>query len=315
MTLYHKQLIREALTNYGLKNPDIHFIRHNENITCRVTEKGDSYALRIHLPVRGFSLALYEGDSPLERMKGEMELLLHLSRTATFPVQKPVPDRQGEYITLLADGTLCELLQWIDGEPLEQDDAGRYAGDLGILAARIHEASRGFAGKRLSYSHGLVQKMGEELDCARRRGHMSAELRSVCGDVLDEVGHIMMVLDGDPEAKSLIHADLSFGNVIRTPQGLAPIDFSLSGYGYRAQECGMLASDYGDEEAQKRIRENYERVSGIAIDPHHMRAFLGFSILLFITAQHNRYGQEKWFRDSLLRWANGIFDQIIKKRY
>lgn len=77
----------------------------------------------------------------------------------------------------------------------------------------------------------------------------------------------------------------------------------------------MLASDYGDEEAQKRIRENYERVSGIAIDPHHMRAFLGFSILLFITAQHNRYGQEKWFRDSLLRWANGIFDQIIKKRY
>lgn len=306
-----KRLIREALTHYDVKNPHIHFIRHNENITCRITEGDNSYALRIHLPVSGFSLALYEGNSPLERLKGEMELLLHLSRTAPFPVQKPVPDNNGEYVTLLSDGTPCEMLQWIEGKPLEKDDTGRYAGDLGILAAQIHEASRGFTGKRLSYSRGLVRKMRAELDNAREQGHLSAELRSVCGDVLSEVERIMTELDEEPEAKSLIHADLSFGNVIQTAQGLAPIDFSLSGFGYRAQECGMLASDYGDKEVQKLIREKYEKESGIAIEKHHMEAFLAFSVLLFITAQHNRYGQEKWFRDSLMFWAKGIFGEVV----
>lgn len=311
MTVYQRKLVQEALMYYGFKDPDIRFIRHNENIICRVTENGCSYALRIHLPVRGFSLDLYGGGSPLRLRQGEMELLLHLSQTAPFPVQIPVRNKHGEYITLLPDGIPCELLRWVEGTLLDKDDADSYAGDLGILAAQIHKASEGFAGVRLSYSYDLVKKTGVEIYRAVQKRQISKEQAAVCGDVLEEVEHIMASLEECPDAKSLIHADLSFGNVILTPQGLAPIDFSLSGFGYKAQECGMLAANYESKEAQERIRTSYEEESGIAIEKHHMEAFLAFSVLLFVAAQHNRYGREKWFQDCMVRWTKGLFRDVI----
>lgn len=322
MTGYEKSLVREALQAYPCGRVDLHFLRHNENITCRVTTRqGEVYVLRIQAPVPGFSLGLYEEIPLADRMQGEAELLLHLSQTAPFPVQTPVKNHQGEYVTILSQGIPCEMLRWVHGEPLSQvvergsahKDRGEYAKELGILAARLHEAAEGFSGTRLAYSHKLVERMGAELLKACEQTHISRDHWSVCRDVLEEVDHIMTELDQCPEAASLIHADLSFDNVLQTSSGLAPIDFSLSGFGYRAQECGMLAANYEDKDLQEQIRKSYEKTGKIAIKQHHMEAFLAFSILLFVTAQHNRFWREKWFQDSMQRWAGGLFDQVLRQ--
>lgn len=50
MTQRVETYIEEALQRYPLTNPKTTFLRHNENITCKVVEDKQVYALRIRLP-------------------------------------------------------------------------------------------------------------------------------------------------------------------------------------------------------------------------------------------------------------------------
>ncbi len=310
MTGLERERVQEALGNYCIRQRDVSLIRHNENITCRIITDKSTYVLRIHSPMEGFSLKLLETAPAAELMQGEVELLLYLAGRAPFPVQLPVRNRSGGYVSVLSGGIPCELLQWVEGSPLEKERANSYAGQLGALAARLHRASRGFSGTRPSYSHDLVRRMRGEFDLACRQSHINGTHGSVCQAVLDEVDRIMTALDRIPGAESLIHADLSFGNVLLTPSGPAPIDFSLSGFGYKAQECGMLAANYKAPREWERIRESYQRESGFGVDRHHMHGFMAFSVLLFIAAQHNRFWRERWFQESMERWTGGLFREV-----
>lgn len=311
MTEWEEKLVEEALGAYGLEGAEVQFIRHNENITCWVTAGDDRYALRIHAPVEGFSLALLELTPAEELVKGEIGLLLHLADRAPFPVQRPVKNRVGEPITWLEGGVPAQLLHWIDGEGLEQGSMADQAGALGRLAAQIDDAAQGFAGERLRYDQGLVGRMKGELAAARKLGHLSDRHCAVCLRVLDEVERVMTQLDGKPGSFGLIHADLGAGNVLKTPKGLAPIDFSLSGYGHRAQECGMAAYNFEEEALREAVRAGYEKASGFAIERHHMEVFGAFSILLFVAAQHDKVWQEEWFPEVLERWCGTEFARVI----
>lgn len=310
MTGSERERVQEALRNYCIRERKVTLIRHNENITCQVVSDESTYVLRIRLPMEGFSLKLLETVPAAELMEGEVELLRYLAGRAPFPVQLPVRNRWGNYVTLLSGGIPCELLQWVEGTPMDKENANGHAGQLGVLAAQLHRAARGFTGTRPSYSHDLVRRMRRELELASRKSHINGEQESVCQAVLDEVDRVMTVLDKIPGAGSLIHADLSFGNVLLTPSGPAPIDFSLSGFGYKAQECGMLAANYRGRREWESIRESYGRESGFPVDPHHMHSFMAFSVLLFIAAQHNRFWRERWFRESMARWTGGLFQEV-----
>ena len=306
-------IVRDVLRMYDVTDPELRFIQHNENITYRVTEKGRSYVLRVHAPVEGFSLGLFEDASPVALMKGETELLLHLSKTASFPVQTPIANKNGEYVTVLPSGIPAELLEWIDGEPLDDEIIKQYAGEIAALAARLHAALVGFDGRRPSYSHDFVRRMADELQIAGEKHHLTKDHVSIFTDVLAEVDRIMAALDMEPNTKSLIHSDLGSGNILKTPTGLAFIDFSLSGYGYKAQECGMIASNYSGEDEWERVREGYEKAGGVPIEKYHMEAFRAFSVLGFIASQHDRYWREERFKSSLTRWTNTIFLKVLSK--
>ncbi len=71
MTEQEERLVGEALRAYPLEGAEVRFIRHNENITCRVTVGRESYALRIHAPVEGVFLALLEQAPSEELMRGK----------------------------------------------------------------------------------------------------------------------------------------------------------------------------------------------------------------------------------------------------
>lgn len=301
-------LVREALSYYHLTNPEVSFIRHSENLTCRIVDGQQAFALRIHSPTEGFSLKIFGNQATAcQLMRGETELLLHLHNKATFPVQVPWLTISGDSFCVLADGSPACLLHWINGTVLQAEDGGPYASALGDLAARIHQAAEGFSGTRLSYSHDLVQAMQHELALAGQAKHLTVRQAALCRSALDEVDAVMTALDRVPQAKGLIHADLGFSNILHTPDGLAPIDFSLAGYGYKVQECGMLASNYGSSEQRKAVCDGYTATSGTQIDPHHIDVFLAVSILLFIASQHERYHQEEWFGQAMDRWCDTCF--------
>lgn len=311
MTAEEEKLVRRALQSYPFRDPQISFIRHNENITCKVEEDNERYVLRIRSPVEGFSLKLLEGSSPRDLMCGEIELLLYLSRRAPFPVQKPIKNRFGRYMTVLDGGIPAQLLKWIDGEPLTGETIGQYTQELGKLAAQIDSAAEGFAGERIFYMHDLVRRMKTEFERAGERGHFTEEQVSMCHALLDEIGDIMTALDGRPGTKCLIHADLSEGNIIKTPFGLAPVDFSLSGYGYRAQECGMLAFGFQEEKEREAVRISYEEECGVPVEKRHMNAFGILSILLFAALQHDRHWEQQWFQNAMDRWTDTVFSELL----
>ena len=122
----------------------------------------------------------------------------------------------------------------------------------------------------------------------------------------------MTELDNLPGSRCLIHADLGAGNLLKTPAGLAPIDFSLSGCGHRAQECGMAAYNFREPEQREQVRRSYEAAGGVEITPHHLDAFGAFSILLFITTQHDKVWREDWFQENMARWCETEFVRALE---
>ena len=315
MKEFEEQLISEALSYYPLIKPQIEFLRHNENITCRVTDATETYVLRIHRPEPGFENKIFELKMTSEQLfQSEVNLLLHLKRSNLFPVQEPIRGNNGAYVSVLSDGSPAVLLRWLEGTPLEKSKASEYAYDLGVLAAQIHKAVEGFSEVRLEYSHALIKAMQSEVVYAQELKHMTMEQANICNSALSEIDNVMAELDNIPNSKCLIHADLNFGNVLQTPCGFAPIDFSLSGYGYKVQECGMIASNYQDPVDQNAICEGYQKTSGMAIDPHHMQSFYALSILLFITSQHNRFYDKEWYAPAMNRWCRDNFEPLVLLR-
>ena len=74
------EMIKEALTLYGMDNASYELIRQNENITCKVKHEGKAYVIRIHDPVQGFVPSIVtEGMSDSELFRSEAELLQYLA--------------------------------------------------------------------------------------------------------------------------------------------------------------------------------------------------------------------------------------------
>ena len=140
--------------------------------------------------------------------------------------------------------------------------------------------------------------------------HITGTHASACRYALDEIDAVMTRLDAIPDSEGLIHGDLGFANILRTPDGLAPIDFSLSGYGYKAQECGMIATNYSDPAQQRAVYEGYAEAGGVPADPHHADAFFALSVLLFIVCQHERFYREEWFAKAMDRWCDTCFTPL-----
>lgn len=303
-------LVSEAIAEYNLTAPSVEFPRHNENITCRVSDGDKKYVLRIKRPRDGFSLTIFGDFSPSMLAESEIALLRHLGKHADFAVQTPICTKRGDDVCILSDGSPACLLSWLDGNPLDKATASDRAFELGVLAARLHKAAEGFDCARLNYNASLVENMRAKLDNAAGLSHITPDENKICDAALDEISRVMSILDREENSTAYIHADMGFGNIILSDGLLSPIDFSLSGYGYRAAECGMLASNFNTDDDYKAIRDGYESVSGIKIDPHTQKAFLAMSILLFISAQHSRVRGEDWFRGAMKRLCGGVLGNL-----
>ena len=86
--------VREILAQYPFRDPEIRFLRRNENEVFAVRDGAERFVLRIQRPAEGFSLRpLYGETSPAVYLDGELDLLEFLRECAEFPVQQPVRNR------------------------------------------------------------------------------------------------------------------------------------------------------------------------------------------------------------------------------
>jgi Ser/Thr protein kinase RdoA (MazF antagonist) len=240
--------LQEILNEYDIREPEISFIRHNENRTYKVKDHdGSTYLLRIHQPVKdGMAGQQHTYDGLL----GELQMLEHLSGWDQLLVQRPLRNREGELITMIEyEGKRwnSSVLTWLEGRDLHKDDVSDPV-MVEKLGARVSELHRFYG-----------QYMPEGLDKRPSQGiaynlymievikqGLAKELftSSDVSTIEETISMINSRLEdsGNVEAWGLIHGDLSLGNIIMTSDGeLSFIDFGFFGPGYNYTDVAMGA--------------------------------------------------------------------------
>ncbi|MRN57265.1 hypothetical protein [Paenibacillus monticola] len=111
----YTKCFKEVLLKYSFIDPIVELIRHNENITYKVKEKGsaDTYLLRMHKPVTKNMQGMH---NTREAIQSELEYLLAWSVHSDLPVQIPVSNLNGKLVTSVViecEEVHCSVLKWI----------------------------------------------------------------------------------------------------------------------------------------------------------------------------------------------------------
>jgi Ser/Thr protein kinase RdoA (MazF antagonist) len=302
----------QALRHYSLIHPEIAFIRHNENMTFKITDKSDnsSYLLRIHRSVSGGLSGIQHTP---EGLQSEMDFLAAIGERGGLRVQKPVRNREGElvtaYVSVDGDPAFATLLEWLDGSTLtlEEDDVDQIIYKLGEYVAQLHDLSRTLqpvAMKRPVYDAARIDETLVELHEGVRHGALRQEDYDVIETVLFVVKEQLMELDARGDAWGYIHADFQHGNVIVSEGNPTLIDFCLFGYGYYLFDLGSASSMLSGE-LRRRFLEGYASCTDFSFDD--LRYIEGQILMdIFISYVFFIHDSEKngWIKDHAAMMAS-----------
>jgi Ser/Thr protein kinase RdoA (MazF antagonist) len=263
----------KVLLHYSFIEPIIEFIRHNENITFKVTNKPDnrSYLLRIHEPISGGLSGVQHTRTGLQ---SEMVFLREIDRKNILKVQKPIVNRDGELVTeYISDQfgpTFATLLEWIDGSTLtlNEENIDQIIYKLGENLAKLHEFSQTLIPLELHrpiYNANRIDEALTELQQGVNNGALNKDDYDVIKIVLSIVKQQLTELDSRENSWGYVHADYQLGNVIVSEGNPSLIDFCLFGYGYYLFDLGS-ASSMLKSELRKTFLEGYASNTSFSFD-------------------------------------------------
>ena len=300
-----ESLAHHALQHYALLSPQIEFIRHNENITCKATDRdGHQYVLRIHLPVEGFSLATAQHS--FTALNGEMEIIKAIGENTDIPMQRPVANSNGWFVTQLENQgqiVYATLLTWVQGKPLDHRDPNwkDQARATGIMTAKLHNFAASWNPgnlERHSYDRAKLDAAIAVLGQGVGMDLFGQEQIEVIRQGGVRIGALMTELDQRREVTwGLVHADLNKGNLIVCKDSVSPIDFCLCGFGYFYMDLGGISADFGPLTVRRAFLEGYRTLREIPLgDIRYIEGFFVMSILLFMATHLHNPQVHQWFQ-------------------
>jgi Ser/Thr protein kinase RdoA (MazF antagonist) len=235
-------LAEEALDQYDFDQPiTLELARRGENSTYRLDSPRGSFALRVHRP----------GYRTADMIRSELAWMEALSRAG---VSTPTAVRTiaADVVAALsreASERHVSVLTWEPGEPLTHSDDLDQWHELGRLMAevRIHgqqwERPAWFV--RPSWdSAGMIgtePHWGDPIQL----GQWSIDLLELLAAVRDRVRERLEAFGMAPERYGLVHADLSFENVLmRTGQVPVLIDFDDCGWSWYLWELAVTLTPF-----------------------------------------------------------------------
>jgi len=263
----------QVLKRYSFVDPSIEFIRHNENITYKITTKPDnrSYLLRIHSPISaGFAGLQHTRDG----LQSEMFFLQEIHQKSILKAQKPIVNQEGELVTAYISEryglTYATLLEWIDGSTLTQNEENKASiiFKLGQSVASLHEFSQTLTTLKLHrpvYNASRIDEALIELRQGVSNGALNHDDYVVIEHVLFIVKEQLAELDARENAWGYVHADYQLGNIIVSEDTPSLIDFGLFGYGYYLFDLGS-ASSMLKPELRKTFLEGYASKTSFSFD-------------------------------------------------
>ncbi|MBP3961881.1 phosphotransferase enzyme family protein [Paenibacillus lignilyticus] len=260
----------EILRGYGIQEPQLQFLRHNENRTYEVIDSatGEHYLFRVHQPLTRNFEGLQQTDKGLLT---ELQLLEELGQRSELIAQKPVWHGSGNLLTHIEhEGKRIpsSLLTWVEGavfrkETCESDPV--IARELGAHIASLHRFFRSYHPQfdfdsRPSQGIERNSLMIAQIHRGVEQGLFGEEEFRCVEQTIGLVNSRLESLGKSEETYGIIHGDLNMSNIILTPEGeICFIDFGLCGSGYYLFDVGMgtlvvppeqrldfLAGYYGD---------------------------------------------------------------------
>jgi len=236
------RLAQEILLSYSLSEPSIEFIRHNENIIFKVTDKADSkkYVLRIHSAA---TAGLSGVQHTLPGLQSEMALLNELIHSSFNRVQQPILNRNEEYVTEYrsdehSKSYYATLVTWIEGATLSftENNRNEAAFALGETLALFHEATCNMPSMkhliRPEYDARRIDSAIHELRVGIELELYTPKQYEMIKETLNYIKQQLIELDQRESTWGIIHADIQLDNVVLMDGHPYLIDFSLSGFGY-----------------------------------------------------------------------------------
>lgn len=321
------KLLNEIIKLYDFKSPQFDFIRHNENITYKVTDDNTSYELRIHKPIEGFSLGIYQKDIDTTRcLESEMLLIDYACQHMDAPMQNPLANKAGEFVSIFSDGTPVTILKWVPGYTIDNTAMTTEIGEsIGIMIAKLHScfAQLNIASdnivrceifnrriSRYTYNQKLLDLVKQEIFKAVEKKQIRKDYALIMEETLHIVKNRMDELSDLQNMYGIVHADLSPSNLVLSDGQIVPIDFSLSGFGFYYMDIGMVLSQYNDFGIRNSIKSGYEKVIGKQVLVRYIESFFALGVLLYIACQHDRVCTQNWFGGAIDRWCNTIFTPL-----
>jgi Ser/Thr protein kinase RdoA (MazF antagonist) len=242
----------DVVSQYNISKPQIHFIRHNENITYKITDglNSKSYLLRIHTPI---TKGLTGVQHTLEGLNSEIQLLQYLNGNQSLKAQRPVSNYKGQYVVPyihqdIPSPCYATLLEWIEGSTLtlKEDNLEDIVFAIGEKLAVFHEASRLFKPEkgfvRPVYDMKRLETAIRDLYYGVEAGIFSLEQYQLMQKTADMVMKYTKDLDTSDNAWGIVHADIQCGNIVIHNGEPCFIDFCLSGYSYYLFDLGSAAT-------------------------------------------------------------------------
>ncbi|MCR5322287.1 MAG: phosphotransferase [Lachnospiraceae bacterium] len=298
--------IQEALSHYNITAPETELLRHNENLTYRV---GKEYLLQIHEPAEGFSADFfYNGVDRIEIYRSELAFQAYLKKQG-MKIREAVENRHGEFITQLQDGTYVTVSKWIEGESLDKlelNDAICYR--IGEMLAHLHQKAKGFRISPVkSYGKEHCESTKRRIQALENLG-LSAKYSSImqkCCDCAREV------LEKARDEFQMIHGDLSASNILQTPDGLVPIDFSFFGMGHPMYDLAVLFGNISGLVRRQQMADGYRDAGGM-IRYDVLDACFIISLLDCLGIHYEQWSKHEWFAPRLQRWHKENLEPYVQ---
>lgn len=271
----YTNIVKELLTLYSIHHPIVQFIRHNENITFKITDgvNNKNFLLRIHKPsIEG----LFGLQHTFEGIKSEIKILQEINHKGLLHAQKPISNNLGEYITECKLDNFnhpcyVTIVEWIEGctLTLKEENVKEITFTLGKTLALFHKCLKEFKPSkdliRPIYDTDRIDSAIEELKYCVEVNLFSMEHYDIIKKVLILVKNQMNELNSREDSFGIIHADFQLGNIVINNNNPCLIDLGFCGFGYYAFDLGSATTIFPNE-LRKTFLQGYSSEFSFSFD-------------------------------------------------
>jgi len=247
-------LLQQVLQRYGLAGANAHPLRSYNNQIYRIESADHQH---FSLRICGFP------NMKRRSMEDEMVWLDFVAQHNPRLAPRPIANDRGELVTTCytPEGErLSCLFAWVEGTELPSEAPPAHIHKIGQSVAALHNIAKKFpfpdakSDFRSDYRYDQALLLSHRDWIDKRRNAIGNENVLLLNHAIDYVLAAMEHIGTTPAHYGMIHADLSFGNILAHDSEIYIIDFEQLGRGHFLYDFAVLWNTLGEDPADFTLR-------------------------------------------------------------